>query len=175
MAGPLDLTIGINLKTCLAYFENLDCFLLTTFSAAPPLAKPLPFSIMFSSLLLAALSGAVAATSFSNPGNLTLKYLVSLPTLSSGTECACNQLFNRFGNALLNMDSNDYTTQAQDFYDIRAALEPRCIFMPTDAQQVASGMSILASCGAQFAIRGGGHMNVSNHCHCCCSLVLVGC
>ncbi|KAK1465239.1 FAD binding domain-containing protein [Colletotrichum melonis] len=114
---------------------------------------------MFSSLLLAALSGAVAATSFANPGNLTLKYLESLPTLRSGTECACNQLFRRFGNALLSMNSTDYMTQAQDFYDIRAVLEPRCIFMPTDALQVASGMSILASCGAQFAIRGGGHMN----------------
>ncbi|KAK1701597.1 uncharacterized protein BDZ83DRAFT_714689 [Colletotrichum acutatum] len=128
---------------------------------------------MFSSLLLAALSGTVAATSVANPGNLTLKYLESLPTLTSGTECACNQLSKKFGNALLGLNSTGYTTHAQDFYDIRAVLEPRCIFMPTDAQQVAAGISILASCGAQFAIRGGGHMNVSYDCHCCYGGVLL--
>ncbi|EQB45410.1 FAD binding domain-containing protein [Colletotrichum gloeosporioides Cg-14] len=65
----------------------------------------------------------------------------------------------QFGNLLLGSNLTDYTTQAEDFYDIRAVLVPRCIFMPTDADQVASGDSILASCGAQFAIRAGGHMN----------------
>ncbi|KAK2772670.1 FAD binding domain-containing protein [Colletotrichum kahawae] len=114
---------------------------------------------MHSNLLLASLSGAATATSLLSSGNHSIKYFESLPSLSIGADCACSKLSAQFGDLLLDISSDDYTTQAEDFYDIRAVLEPRCIFMPTDADQVASGVSILASCGAQFAIRAGGHMN----------------
>ncbi|KAF3811783.1 hypothetical protein GCG54_00014535 [Colletotrichum gloeosporioides] len=114
---------------------------------------------MHPTLLLVYLSGAATATSILSSGNNSINYFESLPSLSIGADCACNKLSAQFGNLLLGSNSTGYTTQAEDFYDIRAVLEPRCIFMPTDADQIASGVSILASCGAQFAIRAGGHMN----------------
>lgn len=117
---------------------------------------------MHPNLLLACLSGAVTATSLLSSGDHSLEYSESLPSLSIGADCACNKLSAQFGDLLLDVNSTHYTTQAEDLYDVRAVLEPRCIFLPTDADQVASGVSILASCGAQFAIRAGGHMNVSH-------------
>lgn len=116
---------------------------------------------MLPSLLLASLLGAASITALVSRGNDTFQYFESLPSLSSGADCACVKLSANFGDLLLSINSSDYTTQAEDFYDIRAVLKPGCIFMPTNADQVASGMSIIASCGAQFAIRAGGHMNVS--------------
>lgn len=112
-------------------------------------------------LLLTSLLGATSSQALVGRGNNTFQYFESLPSLSSGADCACTELSAEFGDLLLSINSSDYTTQAEDFYDIRAVLQPGCIFMPTNADQVASGMSIIASCGAQFAIRAGGHMNVS--------------
>lgn len=116
---------------------------------------------MLQSLFLVSLLGAARSTSLVSRENDTFQYFESLPSLSSGADCACTKLSAKFGDLLLSINSSDYTTQAEDFYDIRAVLQPGCIFMPTHADQVASGMSIIASCGAQFAIRAGGHMNVS--------------
>lgn len=116
---------------------------------------------MLPRLFLASLSGAASSQALASRGNNTFQYFESLPSLSSGADCACTKLSAEFGDLLLSRNSSGYTTQAEDFYDIRAVLQPGCIFMPTNADQVASGMSIIASCGAQFAIRAGGHMNVS--------------
>lgn len=103
----------------------------------------------------------IAAAANCVASNVTIATrLDQLPTLSAGASCACARLSATFGTSVLNSNSTNYTVEAEDFYDIRAVLAPRCIFLPNDAAQVASGMAIIASCGAQFAIRGGGHMNV---------------
>ena len=47
-------------------------------------------------------------------------------------------------------------------WDIRTNADPACIFSPMTADQVAGGVEIISTCDAQFAIRGGGHMNVSS-------------
>lgn len=120
---------------------------------------------MLPRLFLASLLGVVSGSTISTQENDTVKYLESLPSLSSGADCACIKLSAKFEDLLLGMNSSDYTTQAEDYYDVRAVLQPRCIFMPTTSDQVASGMSIIASCGTQFAIRAGGHMNVSCRLH----------
>ncbi|KAI9369550.1 hypothetical protein BJX61DRAFT_549511 [Aspergillus egyptiacus] len=61
----------------------------------------------------------------------------------------------------LRPDSENYTAHAVDAYwDVRAALSPACIFLPASTAEVATAMKIIGSCDAQFAIRGGGHMNV---------------
>ena len=110
--------------------------------------------------LLASSLGFAAALNPARRADTPLAHLDSLPGLCDGATCACAQLSAMFGDLLLLKNSSGFTSQAEDFYDIRAVLEPKCIFVPQSAAQVAAGMSVLAACGAQFAIRGGGHMNV---------------
>lgn len=86
---------------------------------------------------------------------------ISTGDLLTGACCACTQLAATYGDLLITSDSSDYTAEATAYWDLRADLLPQCIFMPTDATQVAAAVSTFTSCGAQFAIRGGGHMNVS--------------
>ncbi|KAH9221943.1 putative FAD-binding oxidoreductase [Leptodontidium sp. 2 PMI_412] len=63
----------------------------------------------------------------------------SIQDAISGVACACNML--------------------QGLYPTNSQLEPTCIFLPTDANQVAKAVATFKSCDAEFAIRGGGHMN----------------
>lgn len=70
------------------------------------------------------------------------------------------QLAATYGDAVLYQNSSNYMTESINNWDKRCNLEPKCIFMPSEADQVSKALSVLSSCGAQFAIRGGGHMNV---------------
>ncbi|KAH6648046.1 FAD binding domain protein [Truncatella angustata] len=80
-------------------------------------------------------------------------------SLSEGAACACTQLTAQFSSDVIGTNSSNYTTQVTDYWDVRADLSPYCIFLPSGAAQVASAVSIISTCGAQFAVRGGGHMN----------------
>lgn len=81
--------------------------------------------------------------------------------LTKGAACACGKL-SRTYNGLIVPNGANYTAQAADAYwDIRADLSPACIFLPATADEVAHAVEIFNSCDAQFAVRGGGHMNVS--------------
>jgi hypothetical protein len=81
-------------------------------------------------------------------------------TLTKGAACACAKLSHSFGDVISPHGAN-YTTQAADrYWDVRADLSPACIFLPSTPKQVAEAVSIFESCNAQFAVRGGGHMNV---------------
>jgi hypothetical protein len=93
----------------------------------------------------------------------TLACAQQLPivSLSVGASCACTQLSAQYGGLVLYSNSTNYTTEVTDYWDVRADLLPECVFLPTNADQVANAVSLLASCGSQFAIRGGGHMNVN--------------
>ncbi|KAH8196501.1 hypothetical protein TruAng_009331 [Truncatella angustata] len=84
---------------------------------------------------------------------------IPVTTLSEGALCACHQLSNTYGNLTLFGNSSGYVERSTDFWDIRSDLLPECIFLPNDKDQVAHAVSTFASCGAQFAMRGGGHMN----------------
>ena len=109
--------------------------------------------MMLSSKL--ALAGSLLATAVASTQNITIS------DLSTGASCACTQLASNYGSLVLTSNSTDYTAEATDYWDVRADLLPGCIFMPTEADQVADAVLIFTSCGAQFAIRGGGHMNVN--------------
>lgn len=87
---------------------------------------------------------------------------ITIANLSTGSSCACARLASCYGSLVLTSNSTNYRAEATDYWDVRADLLPRCIFMPIKADQVADAVSVFASCGAQFAIRGGGHMNVYN-------------
>lgn len=84
---------------------------------------------------------------------------LTITNLTTGANCACTQLASTYGDLVILPNSTNYTAEATDYWDIRADLLPGCIFMPSDASQVADAVSTFVSCGAQFAIRGGGHMN----------------
>ncbi|KAJ5548988.1 hypothetical protein N7513_006222 [Penicillium frequentans] len=56
--------------------------------------------------------------------------------------------------------SKNYTTQTVDYiWDIRANLSPACVFVPNTAAEVSQAVKIINECQANFAVRGGGHMN----------------
>jgi hypothetical protein len=81
-------------------------------------------------------------------------------SLAEGAACACAQLSDVYANLTLFSNSTNYVTEATNYWDIRSDLLPQCIFLPTSEDQVAHAITTLASCGAQFAMRGCGHMNV---------------
>ena len=87
---------------------------------------------------------------------------LTISDLSAGASCACTKLADSYGSQLITMNSTDYTAEVTDYWDIRADLLPECVFMPSVDTEVAEAVSIFTSCGAQFAVRGGGHMNVCN-------------
>jgi FAD/FMN-containing dehydrogenase len=102
---------------------------------------------LFGSLLAA----VVSAKNFSS---------ITVATLSDGASCACTKLTSLYPDLVLGTNSTNYTTEAINYWDVRADLEPMCIFMPTKDCQVASAVSIFTTCGTQVAVRGGGHMNL---------------
>lgn len=82
-------------------------------------------------------------------------------TVSSTVQNACAQLQSAYPKELLMPNSSDYESERINFWDIRSNKEPACIFLPTTADAVAEAVTIFHKEKAQFAIRGGGHMNVS--------------
>ncbi|QKX55035.1 uncharacterized protein TRUGW13939_02126 [Talaromyces rugulosus] len=79
--------------------------------------------------------------------------------LTTGAACACNKLCALYSNLVIFPSSANYTEQATYYWDVRADLSPACIFLPTTANEVATAVKHLVQCNAQFAVRGGGHMN----------------
>ncbi|KAJ9143018.1 FAD-binding domain-containing protein [Pleurostoma richardsiae] len=79
--------------------------------------------------------------------------------LTSGANCACTRLSAQYNASVLFETSANYTAETTAYWDVRSDLEPLCIFLPEDADQVAEAVRIFSSCGTQFAVRGGGHMN----------------
>ncbi|KAJ8122831.1 hypothetical protein ONZ43_g1072 [Nemania bipapillata] len=83
----------------------------------------------------------------------------SVVSLEAGASCACTKLAAQYGDLVVLPDSSNYTAESTEYWDVRSDLQPGCIFLPNETTQVSSAVSILQSCGTQFAIRGGGHMN----------------
>ncbi|KAH8890360.1 putative FAD-binding oxidoreductase [Thozetella sp. PMI_491] len=86
---------------------------------------------------------------------------LTLAGFASATElrCPCTQLQSQFPGQVLTSDSANYTAERTAYWDVRSDQSPTCIFLPTEASQVAAAMGILQSNKAEFAVRGGGHMN----------------
>jgi FAD/FMN-containing dehydrogenase len=82
-------------------------------------------------------------------------------TVSSSVQNACAQLQSTYPEELLMPNSSDYESERINFWDKRSNMEPACIFLPTTVDAVADAVTIFHKEKAQFAIRGGGHMNVS--------------
>ncbi len=84
----------------------------------------------------------------------------STDTFASRVDCACSALSQKYPSSLLTPTSANYSEESKNYWDIRASFAPACIFFPTSADEVSAAVTTFVSCKAQFAIRGGGHMNV---------------
>ncbi|THV48661.1 hypothetical protein BGAL_0234g00010 [Botrytis galanthina] len=80
-------------------------------------------------------------------------------TYSEASACACSQLSTSYPEYLYFPNTSNYTYYNLEAWDIRTNADPACIFSPINADQVAAGVGIISTCDAQFAVRGGGHMN----------------
>jgi hypothetical protein len=114
----------------------------------------------FAEFYLLGLAAASSHTTSNLTGTTVTTSLGSF-NLNKGAACACQKLSQTPGGVILPNSAN-YTAQAADSYwDIRADLSPACVYLPATPNEVAHALKVFDSCDAQFAIRGGGHMNVS--------------
>lgn len=112
------------------------------------------------------LSGLAYANVSSASASATVTGFLSTPSgtlqVPKGASCACAKLSHSMPKSVLLPGSANYTTQTVDnYWDIRADLSPACVFVPNTAAEVSQAVKIIGACDAQFAVRGGGHMNVS--------------
>lgn len=119
-------------------------------------------------LLSAVLSVGLASLGFvygsSSLPSAEYEKIKSLKEASSakGSECACNILTGLFESKSHQPESAVYTTESTHHWDTRANALPKCVFVPTTADEVAQAVVTLNMCKSQFAIRGAGHMPVGS-------------
>lgn len=114
-------------------------------------------SLSLSGLTYASLGAKASATLSSSLS--TSSGTLEIPL---GASCACAKLSHSMPKSVVLPGSANYTTQTVDYYwDIRANLSPACVFVPYTAAEVSQAVKIINECQANFAVRGGGHMNVS--------------
>ena len=74
---------------------------------------------------------------------------------------ACDQLSMMAPNSTYFPNSTAYEIQRVNVWDKRANFYPACIHMPSNADNVAKAVQVFHQNKAPFAVKGGGHMNVS--------------
>ncbi|KAJ5645933.1 hypothetical protein N7490_002305 [Penicillium lividum] len=115
----------------------------------------LSIGFSFSGLAYASSSASPSAT-LSSSMSTSSGILEIFPEVS----CACTQLSRSMPKSFIHPGSANYTTQTVDYYwDIRADLSPACVVVPYTAAEVSQAVKIIKGCQANFAVRGGGHMN----------------
>jgi len=113
--------------------------------------------------LLSLLSFARANTSVSDADRIAITALQATNFGTNlGSTCACTILNSLFRGKVLFPGSAAYTAEATHYWDLRADLSPKCVFVPATARDVAKGVVALDVCKSQFAIRAGGHMPVGS-------------
>ena len=81
--------------------------------------------------------------------------------VTSGVQHAFSDLSHKYEESVVFPSDPSYLNETTAYWDIRADLQPACVFLPKDANQVSQALKVFTKHQAQFAIRGGGHMNVS--------------
>ncbi|KAJ4264401.1 hypothetical protein NW762_005600 [Fusarium torreyae] len=79
--------------------------------------------------------------------------------VTSGVQHACSDLSHKYEESVVFPSDPSYVNETTAYWDIRADLQPACVFLPKDAHQVSQALKLFSKHQAQFAIRGGGHMN----------------
>jgi len=104
------------------------------------------------------ISQSVSEEDISNVQNLRTSHFNS-----SGSTCGCallSYLFDADTSYPLELGGT-YLNESTHYYDLRADLGPKCVFVPRSARDVAIGVLALKACNSPFAVRGAGHMPVS--------------
>ncbi|KAJ5673433.1 hypothetical protein N7507_002560 [Penicillium longicatenatum] len=114
---------------------------------------------LLSLLWLISVLGVGHASSANSMTGVTINTSLGTFDLTTGAACACKRLSTLYPSQFISPNSSNYTAQSTYYWDIRADLSPACIFMPDTADQVATAVKTFVNCDAQFAVRGGGHMN----------------
>lgn len=123
------------------------------------------FLPLLAGLSLSGLAYASSSSSARASATLDSSIATSSGTLaiSNGASCACAKFAHSLPNRTIFPGSKNYTMETVDkLWDIRADLSPACVVVPETANEVSQAVKIIGSCNAQFAVRGGGHMNVSS-------------
>ncbi|KAJ5295011.1 hypothetical protein N7508_009832 [Penicillium antarcticum] len=118
--------------------------------------------IPFTGLSLLSRAFANSSSSPSASATLTGSIVTSSGTLGipNDASCACAKLAHSMPKRMLLPGSTNYTIETVDkLWDIRADLSPACVVVPNTANEVSQAVENIVSCNAQFAVRGGGHMN----------------
>ncbi|CAI6334903.1 unnamed protein product [Periconia digitata] len=85
----------------------------------------------------------------------------ALSDFSTGPKAACAILKSRYPESTFLTNSSSYTTETQqEYWSATAWSNPACVFVPRDAEEVASAVNILTLTQSQFAVRSGGHMPI---------------
>ncbi|KAF4900276.1 Bifunctional solanapyrone synthase [Colletotrichum viniferum] len=74
----------------------------------------------------------------------------------------CQTLKSAFVNSTILADDEGYAEETQVPWSARSWLGPACIFAPTEANQLSSGLRCIIEQEVRFDMRGGGHMPISN-------------
>lgn len=88
-----------------------------------------------------------------------ISFIQSLKT--KGSTCGCSSLEWLFPGMILRPSTDEYSQETTYYWDRRGVLAPSCVFVPAASIDLAIGVVALKLCGAEFAVRGGGHMPVS--------------
>ena len=114
---------------------------------------------------LALANSAAAESVLSEKIAQSIRELAAKYGTTLGSTCACNVLKFHYKNQVLYPGSEEYTKEASHYWDARATLSPKCVFVPQNELEVAGGTLALNLCKSVFAIRSGGHMPVSYPVH----------
>lgn len=118
--------------------------------------------LSLSVVVLGLLGLTYASANASNTLTSSLSTSSGILEIPQRSNCACAKLSQAMPQSFMLPGSQNYTTQAVDSYwDIRADLSPACVIVPSTAGEVSEAIQIISTCQAKFAVRGGGHMNVS--------------
>ncbi|KAJ4982879.1 FAD binding domain-containing protein [Stagonosporopsis vannaccii] len=74
----------------------------------------------------------------------------------------CNSLKQQYANLTYLPIDEGYVSEAQVQWDSSSWLGPACVFAPQNAQQLSHAVTTFAKTSTLFAMRGGGHMPISN-------------
>ena len=81
-------------------------------------------------------------------------------TAAADCDEACSVLAEVFPSKVFYAGSSVYAYENSQFWSNVEILDPMCIFRPTCASDVATGIKVLKASSGSFAVRGGGHMGI---------------
>ncbi|PGH08073.1 hypothetical protein AJ79_06073 [Helicocarpus griseus UAMH5409] len=102
---------------------------------------------------LGLLSAVVAASSTCPPDYPTKPYPTDV----------CQTLDKQYPETIFYPGSKTYKDENENYWSPTTYSNPACVFVPSNADQVAGAVKVLANSDIKFAVRGGGHMPIRGY------------